>query len=112
MFSDSYSSLSSSNPSPSSRSSLYLVSNLSDIYFTNISPSTTCLYSPESMLPLNLSAAFHSVSSKPMFAVAISIPPKNYYHQKLQKFHFQIHLVLDLCTPNQAIYLNNGQVPL
>ena len=76
MFSDSYSSLSSSNPSPSAISASYFVSNLSDMYFRNISPSTTCLYSLASILPLSLSAAFQSVSSNPMFpVVAIVFPP-------------------------------------
>ena len=69
MFSASYSSRSSSKPAPSSISASNFVSNLSDIYFKKISPSTTCLYSLASILPLNLSAAFQSVSSNPMFPV-------------------------------------------
>src|SRR5574344_144215 len=62
-FSAVYSSLSSSKPSPSSTSSLYLLSNLSDMYFRKTKPKTTFRYSLASRFPLNLIAAAQILSS-------------------------------------------------
>ena len=64
-----YSSISSSKPSPSANNSLYLSSKRSEIYFRNIKPSTTLLYSDASKLPRNTHAAFHICFSKPISAV-------------------------------------------
>lgn len=44
-------------------------SNLSEMYFRKMSPSTTFLYSDASMLPRSLSAAFQICCSKPISAV-------------------------------------------
>ena len=50
-----------SAPSSTSASSrAYASSKASEMYFRNISPSTTCLYSAASMLPRNASAIPHS----------------------------------------------------
>ena len=66
IFSARYSSLSSSNPSPSATSSSYLASKRSEIYFRKISPRTTDLYSEASILPRKTQAASHICFSKPM----------------------------------------------
>ncbi len=64
-----YSSISSSSPYPSAFNSSYLSSNLSDKYFRNIKPNTTCLYSAASIEPLSSFAAPHISFSKPISAV-------------------------------------------
>ena len=70
--SDVYSSISSSNPSPSSTSPWYLSSNLSEIYFKKINPRTTFLYSDASILPRSTQAASHICFSNPISAVFLS----------------------------------------
>lgn len=107
MFSDSYSSRSSSKPEPSSISASNFVSNLSDIYFRKMSPSTTCLYSLAFMLPLNLSAALqiqYFLFSQSYFSFQIF---NSYDHQKLQIFHLQRLLVLVRYLPNQVRLRNS-----
>jgi len=49
----------------SAASAVRLWANASEMYFRKINPSTTCLYDAASIEPRNVSAAFHSVSSKP-----------------------------------------------
>ncbi len=53
---------------------LYRSSNASEMYFRKTRPRTTCLYSPGSMWPRILSAAFQSFSSKPRFASLFVLP--------------------------------------
>ena len=79
MFSEVYSSLSSSKPSPSSTSSLYLASKRSEMYFRKISPRTTDLYSEASRFPRSKSAAFHISFSKPISAVLFFFAIRLYY---------------------------------
>ena len=64
-FSDRYSSLSSESAYSSWAICCCLTSNASETYSKNIKPKATCFYSEESILPLNLSAASHSLSSYP-----------------------------------------------
>ena len=73
MFSAVYSSCSSSNPSPSSSSSLYFASKRSEMYFKKINPRTTDLYSDASMFPRRTQAASQICFSKPILLVLPAI---------------------------------------
>ena len=70
--SDVYSSISSSNPSPSASNALYFSSNRLEIYFKKIRPNTTLLYSDASRFPINTHAAFQICFSNPISAVFLS----------------------------------------
>src|SRR6202011_5668601 len=63
-----YSSGSSGSAPFSFVSSACFSSNESEMYFKKMRPRTTCLYSAASMLLRNLSAASHSLASKPTLA--------------------------------------------
>ena len=79
-FSIIYASISSSNPSFSSTSSLYLLSNAAEIYLKNISPTITFLYSAAGICPHNTHAASHISFSNPIFTLLFPATVIPHFH--------------------------------